>query len=185
MITVCMIISSVGHTVPPVFIFPRARPHDLLMFGAPPGSLGLVYSAQSSWITEPLFLEVPEHVMKHTRSSKEDRIILPMDSHTVTALLIPISIATESSITLVTFPLHCSHQLQPLDVGVMGAFKGKLWVAHDGMTANTGKVITVHDLTSLTNAAYHASVTVKNITAVFAKSGIWPFSRLAFSDGDF
>ena len=28
MITVCMIISSVGNTIPPVFIFPRARLHD-------------------------------------------------------------------------------------------------------------------------------------------------------------
>ena len=51
MITVCMIISSVGNTVPPVFIFPRARLHDSPMFGAPPGSFGLVNSPQSSWIT--------------------------------------------------------------------------------------------------------------------------------------
>jgi len=36
---------------------------------------------------------------------------------------------------------------------------------HDWMTANPGKVITVHDLESLTNAAYHASFTAKNITA--------------------
>jgi hypothetical protein len=33
MITVCMIINSVGNTVPPVFIFPRARLHDSLMLG--------------------------------------------------------------------------------------------------------------------------------------------------------
>jgi hypothetical protein len=48
MITVCMIINYVGNTVPPVFIFPRARLHDSLMLGAPPGSLGLVNSPQSS-----------------------------------------------------------------------------------------------------------------------------------------
>jgi hypothetical protein len=48
MIFVCMIINSVGNTVPPVFIFLRARLHDSLMFGAPPGSLWLVNSPQSS-----------------------------------------------------------------------------------------------------------------------------------------
>jgi hypothetical protein len=37
-----MIINSIDKTVPPVFVFPRASHHDLLMFGAPPGSLGLV-----------------------------------------------------------------------------------------------------------------------------------------------
>jgi len=48
----------------------------------------------------------------------------------------------------------------------MVPWKGKLHVSqHDWMTANPGKVITVHDLESLTNAAYQASFTVKNITA--------------------
>jgi DDE superfamily endonuclease. len=81
MITICMIISSVGNTLPPVFIFPRARLQDSLRFGAPPGRLGLVNSPQSSRITEPLFLKVLEHVKKHTRSSKEDRTILLMVNH--------------------------------------------------------------------------------------------------------
>ena len=41
-ITVCMIISSVGNTEPPVFIFPRTRLHDSLVFGASHRSLRLV-----------------------------------------------------------------------------------------------------------------------------------------------
>jgi hypothetical protein len=58
----------------------------------------------------------------------------------------------------------------------MGPFKGKLHVVqHDWMTANPGKVITIHDLASLTNAAYQASFTAKNITAAFARPGVWPF----------
>jgi len=66
MIAVCMIIKSVGNTAPPVFIFPRARLHDALMFGAPPASLWLVNSPQSCWITGPLFLKVLEHLKKKT-----------------------------------------------------------------------------------------------------------------------
>ena len=53
---------------------------------------------------------------------------------------------------------------------------------HDWMTANPSKVITVRDLASLTNAAYQASFTAKNITVVFAKPGIWPFTLLLFSE---
>ena len=123
MITECMINNSVGNTVPPVCIFPRARLHDSLIFGAPPGSLGLVNSPQSSWVTGPLFLKVLEHVKKHTRSSKEDRIILLLNNceshHTLDSILY----ARENGVTLVTFPPHCSHRLQPLDVGVMEPLK--------------------------------------------------------------
>jgi hypothetical protein len=67
----------------------------------------------------------------------------------------------------------------------MGPFEGKSRVAqHDWMTANPGKVI-IHDLALLTNAAHQTSITAQNTTEAFAKSGIWPFSRLAFSDEDF
>ena len=52
------------------------------------------------------------------------------------------------------------------------------------MTANPSKVITIHDLASLTNTVYQASFTAKNITEPFAKLGIWPFWRFAFSDED-
>jgi hypothetical protein len=68
----------------------------------------------------------------------------------------------------------------------MGPFKGKLRVAQrDWKTANPGKVITIHDPASLTNVAYEASFTAKNITAAFAKPGIWAFSILAFGAEDF
>jgi hypothetical protein len=111
------------NTVPPVFIFPRARLHDSLMLGAPSGSLGLVNRPQSSWITGPVFLKVLEHVKNHTRISKEDHIILLMDSHECHRTLDSILCSRENGITLVTSPLHCFHRLQPLDVGVMGPFK--------------------------------------------------------------
>jgi len=103
MITVCMIINSVGNTVPPVFISLRARLHDSLMFGAPPGSLGLVNSPQSSWIIEPLFLKVLEYVKKHTRSSKEDRIILLMDNHASNCTLDSILYARENGYHISNF----------------------------------------------------------------------------------
>ena len=133
-----------------------------------------------------LFIKVLEHVKKHARCSKDDRIILLMDNHESHCTLDAIMFARENGIVLVTFPPHCTHRLQPLDVCVMGPFKGKLRVAqNDWMTANPGKTITIHDLASLTNAAYLSSFTVKNITSAFQKPGIWPFSRLAFSDEDF
>jgi hypothetical protein len=51
MITICMIIISVGNTLSLVFIVPRSRLHNRLMLGAPPGSLGLVNTPQSSCLS--------------------------------------------------------------------------------------------------------------------------------------
>ena len=91
------------YEVPSVFIFPRARLRDSLMFGVPPGSLGLVNSPQSSWIIGPLFLKVLEYVKKHTRSSKEDRIILLMDNHASNCTLDSILYARENGYHISNF----------------------------------------------------------------------------------
>jgi len=112
MVTECMVINSFGNTVPLVFIvfiFPRTRLQDSLIFGAPTGSLGLVNIPQSTWITGPLFLKVLEHVKKHTISSKEGRIILLMNNHESNCTLDSILYARENGITLVTFPPRWSH----------------------------------------------------------------------------
>ena len=102
---------------------------------------------QSRWITRTLLLKFLEHVKKNTRSSKEDRIILLKDNNESHCTIDSILSATVIGITLVTFPPHCSHRLLPLDVRVMGPFKGKLRLARlNWMNANSGKVTTIHDL---------------------------------------
>jgi hypothetical protein len=40
----------------------------------------------------------------------------------------------------------------------------------------------IYSLASMNNTAYQVSYTIKNIVATSCKPGIWPFSRLAFSD---
>jgi len=100
-----MIINSVGNNVPPFFISLRTRLNDSVMFDAPPGILGFVNSPQSNWFTGPL--KVFERTKKHTRSSKEDRIILLMDNHESHCTLDPILCARENGyhISKFSFPL--------------------------------------------------------------------------------
>jgi hypothetical protein len=109
MITVCMIVNAVGNAIPHVFVFPRARFHDTILFGAPPGHLGLVNSPQSGWMTGPLFVTVLVHLKRHTQCSKEDHIILLMDNYESHYILDTILYAGGNDILLVTLPPHCSH----------------------------------------------------------------------------
>lgn len=143
---------------------------------APPGSLGLVNSPKSGWMTGPLFLEVLKHVKKHTSCSKDSKILLIMDNHESPCTLDAVEYARDNGMVIVTFPPHCSHRFQPLDVGVLWPFKSKLKVAqNDWMVSNPGKTLSIHSLAALANTAYAASFTIKNITSAFKKPGIWPF----------
>lgn len=142
MITTCMTINAVGQSLPPVFIFPRVRMSDLLMIEAPEGSVGLPNSPQSAWIDTILFVKVLEHIKNHTRCTVEDKILLLMDNHESHYSLEAVSYAKENRIVFVTFPPHCTHKLQPLDVGVFGPFKTKLKIAqNDWLTNNPGNPI--------------------------------------------
>ena len=62
LLTMCAIISASGNTLPPVFVFPRARMHAELMLNSPEGSIGLANSPTSDWMTANLFLKVLEHL---------------------------------------------------------------------------------------------------------------------------
>lgn len=69
LITMCSIVSATGKTVPPVFIFPRARFHEAMINRAPPESVGYANSPQSGWIliprTGPLFVSAATHKKVH------------------------------------------------------------------------------------------------------------------------
>lgn len=184
-ITMCGIINAIGNVVPPAY-FSRARFRDTMLAGAPVGSLGLANSPSSGWMTSDLFIKVLEHIVKITSCSINNPILIVMDNHETHCSLSAVLYARENGITLVTFPPHTSHRLQPLDVTVYGPFKTKLAVAmNNWMISHPGRTITIHDLCSLVNPAFEATFTIKNITEGFRTTGIWPFNNLVFSDDDF
>lgn len=85
-----------------------------------------------------------------------------------------------------SFPPHCSHRMQPLDVGVFGPFKAKCKISfNDRMTMNAGKLITISEIASLTTQPHLLSFTPSNIINACKKPGIWPLNRLDFTEDDF
>jgi hypothetical protein len=68
----------------------------------------------------------------------------------------------------------------------MGPFKTKYAVVQNNwMVVNPGKKISIHDLTGIIASAYPVSFFMKNISAQFQNTGVWPFSRYAVSDENF
>lgn len=186
LVTMCVAVNAAGNTVPPVFIFPRARMHDTLMVGSVAGSLGLVNSPTSGWITGVLFIKVLEHLVKFTQCSEKSPILLIMDNHESHCTLDAILFARSNGIVILTIPPHCSHRIQPLDVSILGPFKGQLAVVqNDWLINNPGKKISIHDLAAHASKAFDLAFTRKNITEGFKKCGIWPYSATVFTDDDF
>lgn len=179
--TFCGIISASGNTIPPAFIFPRVRYKDVFLTGAPSDSLGL--GSKSGWMTEDLFLEVLKHVKMHSRCSVEAPILLLMDNHVSHTSLSSIVYAKTHGIVLLSFPPHCTHRMQPLDVGVYGPFKSYLKKAFNNfMLMHPGKPISIYDIPKLANEAFKSSFNIQNIKSAFEKCGIWPVNDLVYTE---
>ena len=184
LITFVGIINAVGNTIPPVFVFPRVRNLSDYIVEGPTSSIAL--GSKNGWMTSENFLEVLKHLVNHTKCSQSNRILLLLDNHESRTSVEAIIYSRENGITLLSFPPHTTHRLQPLDVGIYGPFKNKLSIAfNDWLLSNPGKVITIKHIPMLSCFAFMSSFTPQNITSSFRSTGIWPLNRLIFTDKDF
>lgn len=78
-ITAVMCMSATVHFVPPALIFPRKRPKAELLDGGPIESICMV--SDSGYIKSTLFINWLTHFKDFARPSKEDPVLLIMDSH--------------------------------------------------------------------------------------------------------
>lgn len=184
LVTFIGLVSAIGGTLPPVFIFPRIKNPEQYLGDGPEGSL--VLGNKSGWMNSELFPVVLKHIVKHTHCSLDNRVLLMIDNHESHTSVEAIKFCRENGITLLSFPPHTTHRMQPLDVGIYGPFKNALSVAfNDWLLSHPGRIITIRNIGHLVNDAYKSVFTIKNITSSFAKPGIWPLNRLVFSDNDF
>ncbi|XP_031332515.1 uncharacterized protein LOC116162896 [Photinus pyralis] len=184
LITLCCFVNATGNTVPPAFVFPRVNFKDFMLHGAPPGSLGL--SHKSGWMTSDNFLLTLRHFIKHIKCSRDDPVVLFLDNHDSHVNISVIQEAKDNGVLLITFPPHCSHRLQPLDVCVYGPLKARYNQACDNwMTANPGKTLTIYNIAELGGSAFNSACTKDNIIKGFQKTGIWPYNPSVFSNDDF
>lgn len=140
-------VNAAGGITPPVFVFPRKKPNPQLIKEGPGGCLGLVH--ESGWMTGDIrFYGVFFHGI--VRSSKAKPILLIMDNHQCHIDYKVVKFAKDNGIVLLTFPPHCSHALQPLDVTVFGPFKARLKHSHnDWIKSHPGSRISIKEVASL------------------------------------
>ena len=145
LVTMAFAVSAQGNSIPPHFVFPRKNYKEHFVLGGPPGCIGSC--SGSGWMQEKDFLIFLKHFVRHTRASKESKVLLLLDNHVSHLSLEGIDYCKDNGVVLLSFPPHCSHKLQPLDRSVYGPLKRYINTAMDHwMARNPGKPMTIYDL---------------------------------------
>ena len=103
--------------------------------------------------------------------------LLIYDNHSSHIIIGSIIVAKESGLTLLILPPHCSHRMQPLDVGVVAQFKR--FYAHYAdvwQRSNPGRATTIYEIESLASSAIIKAFTLENIKPGFKSTGIYPLN---------
>ncbi|KAJ8948653.1 hypothetical protein NQ318_022721 [Aromia moschata] len=124
---------------------------------------------------------------KRSWASQEDPVLLILDRHlSHTKNLDVILKARENFVTLLCLPLHTTHKLPPLDVGVMFPFNAYMDQALETWINNhSGKTVTAFQISSIFREAYLKAAVPTNAINGFRKTEIFPFNPETFTDADF
>ena len=173
-----------GRFIPPMMVFPRVNFKAHMVNGAPPGTLGA--ANPSGWMSSELFVKWLHHFICHTKATKEKPVLLIMDNHDSHISIQEIDLAKENGVVLLTFPPHCSHKLQLLDVAVYSPLKRYYNDAcNSWQLQHPGETISIYDIGNLLGIAFPRAMTPSKITSGFKKTGIYPFDRHIFPDDQF
>ncbi|KAF2884832.1 hypothetical protein ILUMI_21341 [Ignelater luminosus] len=165
-ITIEICFNAAGSYMPPMFIFPRKRMKRELLYGAPPNSWAECF--ETGWITAEIFLARFKKFVQFTNVSKANPVILLLDGHAShTQRLELIDEARNNGVTIICFPPHTTHKLQPGDVG----FMRPLSVFYD-------QAVTAW-------LRSNPATTMSTALNAFKACGIFPYNDQIFTDADF
>lgn len=184
LVTTVLFINAAGNTIPPALVFPRVHFKSHMINGAPNGTLGLAH--QSGWMTTSNFVHVMQHFIKCSGSSEKRRMLLICDNHESHLSIEAIELARANGVHILTVPPHCTHMMQPLDVGMMKPFKTYYNAAIDSwLMSNPGQRFGIYNVAACVGIAHGRAMLPQSILNSFKKTGIFPVDRHIFTDDMF
>lgn len=183
LVTVAVAISALGNMVPPFFVFPLVHYKDHYIRGGPVGSDGDANS--SGWMKENNFQKFAKHFIKCVKPTKEKPVLLLLDNHDSHLSIEVLDYFKDNGVTILSFPPHCSHKLQPLDRTVYGSLKKYYNEACDNwLASHPGKTITIYDIPELVKMSLPLAATIDNIQSGFRVAGISPLNENIFPESE-
>ncbi|XP_063897876.1 uncharacterized protein LOC135118817 [Helicoverpa armigera] len=178
--------NAAGNFIPPLIIFKRKRAKDELRDGAPPGAI-FAFNPESGYINKDIFYLWLQHFIESVKPTPEKKVLLLLDGHAShTKNLKAITYAKQHGVVLLSFPAHTTHKMQPLDVSFFKPLslyyidETEKWLRQ-----NPGRTVTMFQVSMLFGKAYSRAASVGTAASGFAKTGICPLNKDAFSDYEF
>lgn len=184
LVSLCLAVNAAGMRAPPYLVFPRVRFEDHFLRGGPVGCWG--GANKSGFMNAENFFDFMQRFQKFTKCSIQNPILLLLDNHTSHRTLNVLQFCRENGIHVLSFPPHCSHRMQPLDVSVFSPFKratNKL--CKDWVDSHTGQQMSVFDLPPVFSRALEIAVTEANVKSGFRANGTYPLDSQIYQDIDF
>jgi len=185
LVTVVTCMSPTGHFTPPLLAFPRKNMKQKLMNGTLPGSIHACHPLE--WIQSKIFSQWLLHFSKHTKPTKEDPVILVLDSHySHTRNLEVVTLARENYVYIICLPPHSSHKMQPLDKAFIGPLKTfccqeiEKW-----LRSHPGRVVAIYQIGELFGNAYKQAATAEIVANGLWATGLFPRDKNIFRPYEF
>ena len=183
-VTMAMSVNAEGNSISPFFLFPRQNMQSTFLEQASPGAIG--YANGSGWMQQTEFVKYIRFFIDSTKASKLTPKLLLLDNHASHLSIEALDLAVEHGITFLSFPPHCSHRMQPLDVSVYGPLKTYYKSQCNAWQKNhAGQRLEIRHIPNLVRLALDLALTPHNIKAGFLATGIAPYNSDIFTDSDF
>ncbi|GBL82556.1 hypothetical protein AVEN_263650-1 [Araneus ventricosus] len=134
---------------------------------------------------ERKFLKFSKHFVHHARCSPARPFLLLLDNLDSHLSFEVLDYFKDNGVTVLSFPPHCSHKLQPLDRSVYGQLKKFINRACDSWMSNKKRPLTIYDIPSIWAIALPLATTPLNIKSGFRVTGIYRLNTEIFQDVDF
>ena len=168
--------NALGSAIPPFFIFPGQRMLPELMEGKTVGASGTVTA--SGWSNSDVFRTyMKDHFLKYVQGRNGEPILVLYDGHRSHIALDLIEWARDNNIILFVLPPHCSHILQPMDIGCFGPLQIIYNQECLTFSRKNHRTVTRYDVCGLACKAYSTALSPSNLQASFSKAGIHPLKK--------
>ena len=177
-ITAIECISAAGEALAPMLIFKAKHTNTSWIPTDAPDDWRFTIS-NSGWTSDSHALEWVQGTFEpQTRPSGSQRRLLIMDGHGSHITARFISFCMDNAIDLLILPPHCSHVLQPLDVGVFSPLKRALAVETDAVSRlDSGRLKRV-EWTEMYIRARQRAMTGTNVKSGWRATGLAPLSPI-------
>ncbi|XP_040006665.1 uncharacterized protein LOC120802667 isoform X2 [Xiphias gladius] len=184
-ISVLACFSAAGEDIPPFIIYSKAYPGGVCYkTQGPPNAL---YGwSDSGCIISDLF---KKWFLKHflVYAPKERPLLLIFDGHKSPVNLEVVEAARKEDVILLCLPPHCSHILQPLDMGLFVLLRQRFAaLIGDGCATDTHFAISKKEFSGVFKGTYQVAKEEEGVRIVkegFRKCGIYPLNHFVINEG--